>query len=1372
MLKTTLFCSLFCFLSLHFSFAQDCADAGSDRFVCGFDADLIANPPGGYWTTICNPESNLVMVDSMFPGGVRVRVTACGEYEFVYHIDQGNCISTDTIKLMFENRNFRLQETQHTISLSYQANPCHTDPTDSCGPIRVLNGFLPLTPLWRFSIKGECETYQVEQNLFGVDSANCTVDSITQDILVSRDTARLNWVTTQPPFIELDESGNILKNDIQSFIGIITQALLDELDQKCPLMKCFSDPKECLDTFQVDTFKAFIPVHLGGNWYYNQGNQSQRLTDLSVIDINGEEFILSLPNGGAHYGPEPIIFELYSSDGSQSPIPLNSIQRIQLQWKEEWKYDTIEYYIYREISDMNCPCQGTTILGNDLVFPTIPNFFCPPVQLIFAPNVDASISGNLQFCQGDFTELTGPEGLQNYQWNDGTGERSTFVSTPGTIILLVEDQRGCFGTDTVEVIELSQPDLQVVVENPILCKGECTQVLLSSSPENKLIWENRDTVSMIEVCPNLTSLFRARSLSPDGCTHDTLVRIQVFEAPDPGLGSDQTLTCLSTAVQLDVTRPDTFGLRGFYWDGPGIDFSNRFELKPSLSTPGTYVFHVVDSISGCIGTDTIQIFIDTLAPLAFAGADQLLNCKDSTVFLIADSTDLRINFYWEWSGPDILASRKNDIVQGVRLPGQYILRVQNLLNECERTDTVLVFLNRTMASADAGLDRVLPCDSASITIGGNFNSTGSDFKLSWTGPGIDSTNRDSIAPKISVSGTYVIRVVNFISLCEETDSVLVTFPDSLPMVILTKTSDLNCKSDTVFLDASLSTGRNLKFFWAGPNISDADRHLKKIIATKEGKYYILIRDTVLNCEYLDSIIITKEDGQPLISAGLDKSITCDFVSVVLDGTFNITPANADLSWTGPGINSGNRTQRNPTVDQPGIYVLKVEDKANGCESFDTVNVLKNLNIPLSFLGVDRTLSCKQDTLDIYATLVNYKTTYTFNFKGPGINGTQERNIRQIIRIPGTYVSRIITPNPECLSSDTLVVDIDTMVHSIGLPNPIWFSCQNRTVTFSVSDFSLFDSISWRDVFDRRMQSQDLGKTVTFVIEGKHTYRVFQKNGCDYSGTVTVQPYATIVLDKVELTHVCGPVPNGTIRILIKDGVPPIRYSVDGSPKDLNNYYTGLDEGLHLIRIFDQFDCQYDTTVFIRKLLGLPLMYDSLRVTQTICKDTSINAYAIFQASGFPYDSARFEWRDERGMVIGRDSVQNFMVKGNYVVVVFNKNGCDSIKLFFNLEQDESLANQKVHLPNVFTPNGDMENDTYKVVFDQDAIFEKDGFSLKIYNRWGQLVFESNDPDEAWDGYYRGQLSPMDSYIVQFIGTLDICGANRLVELKTSLSLIR
>ncbi|MBK9272039.1 MAG: gliding motility-associated C-terminal domain-containing protein [Saprospiraceae bacterium] len=1352
--------------------AQDCADAGEDRLVCGYDADLIGSPPGGFWTFNCNDSRQLISLDSMFPGGIRVRVTACGEYSFVYHIDQGNCISTDTIQIQFENRNFRLQETEHTISLNYQSTPCHVSPTDSCGPIRVLNGFIPLTPLWRFSIRGECETYQVKQELFGIDSNSCMVDSISQNILVQRDTARLNWTTSQPPFIELDENNQIVRNDIQRFISIITGGLLEELNQKCPLEKCFSDPNDCLDTLLIDTIRVAIPVHLGGNWYYIDGNNHHKLDFVSLIEIGGEAFILSLPNGPTHYGPEPIIFELYGTDGNQNPVPLNSIQRINLQWREEWVYDTIDYYNYREISDVNCHCQGTTLLGNEIIFPPAPVFACPPVRLIFAPNVDGEIRGQLSYCQGEFTELSGPDGMQKYQWSDGTSEQITLVSTPGSVILLVEDQRACFGSDTVEIVELAQPNLAVTVDKSLLCRGECTLVYLNSDSVNLTIWENRDTLSQIEICPNVTTLYRARSLSPEGCTHDTLIRIQVFASPDPGLGSDQTLNCLVTAIKMDVTRPDTFGNRGFYWEGPGIDFSNKFELNPSLSTPGLYIFTVIDSLSGCMGSDSILISIDTIRPLAYAGEDRLINCVDSTVMLIPDSSDLIQGYYWEWSGLGISLGNKNEIIQSVDRPGLYVLRVQNLQNNCETSDTVEVFINRTPALADVGRERTLPCDSTSITIGGNFSSMGADYKISWSGPGIDSTNRDSIAPKISEPGTYVLHIKHLISLCEATDTVIVREPDSLPKINLFKTSDLNCRSDTVILDASQSTGRNLKFFWAGPNVSDADRNLNRIIVRQAGKYYILIRDTVLNCEILDSILITKEDGQPIISAGLDKAITCDFVSVVLDGSYNIADANANLSWTGPGIHPNNANMRRPVVDQPGEYVFKVEDRVNGCDSYDTVVVSKNLNIPQALLGQDRLLTCRQDTLDITASLLNYKTSYSFEFKGPGISSSQERNIRQIIRVPGTYVTRISTPNPECISTDTMVVTIDTVVHSAGIPNPIWFSCQNRTVTFTVPDFGFFDSISWRDVFDRRMSSNDFGRTVTFEFEGRHSYRVYQKNGCDYTGTLVVQPYATIVLDRIELSHVCGSEPNGSIRIFIKEGVPPIRYSVDGSPKDPNNFYSGLDEGPHIIRIYDQFDCQFDTTVVIRRLLGLPLMYDGLRVTHTICKDTSLNVYDLFKQSNFPYDSAIFEWRNENGEVIGRDSLQNFMTKGNYVAYITNKNGCDSMKIFFTLEQEESGAENKIHLPNVFTPNGDRENDEFKVVFDQDAIFEPNGFSLRIYNRWGKMVFESNDPDEAWDGSYQGQLAPMDSYIVQFIGTLDICGSNRLVELKTTLSLIR
>lgn len=56
------------------------------------------------------------------------------------------------------------------------------------------------------------------------------------------------------------------------------------------------------------------------------------------------------------------------------------------------------------------------------------------------------------------------------------------------------------------------------------------------------------------------------------------------------------------------------------------------------------------------------------------------------------------------------------------------------------------------------------------------------------------------------------------------------------------------------------------------------------------------------------------------------------------------------------------------------------------------------------------------------------------------------------------------------------------------------------------------------------------------------------------------------------------------------------------------------------------------------------------------------------------------------------------------------------------------------IPNAFTPNGDGVND--RVCFNTDEILE---FHIAIFNRWGEKVYESDDPTECWDGTYRGNM---------------------------------
>jgi len=58
----------------------------------------------------------------------------------------------------------------------------------------------------------------------------------------------------------------------------------------------------------------------------------------------------------------------------------------------------------------------------------------------------------------------------------------------------------------------------------------------------------------------------------------------------------------------------------------------------------------------------------------------------------------------------------------------------------------------------------------------------------------------------------------------------------------------------------------------------------------------------------------------------------------------------------------------------------------------------------------------------------------------------------------------------------------------------------------------------------------------------------------------------------------------------------------------------------------------------------------------------------------------------------------------------------------------------------FTPNNDGVNDRAKIIG-----FGVERLSFRIFNRWGQMVFETNDPEIGWDGRFKGKLQPMDAY---------------------------
>lgn len=149
-----------------------------------------------------------------------------------------------------------------------------------------------------------------------------------------------------------------------------------------------------------------------------------------------------------------------------------------------------------------------------------------------------------------------------------------------------------------------------------------------------------------------------------------------------------------------------------------------------------------------------------------------------------------------------------------------------------------------------------------------------------------------------------------------------------------------------------------------------------------------------------------------------------------------------------------------------------------------------------------------------------------------------------------------------------------------------------------------------------------------------------------------------------------------------------------------------------------------------------------------------NTPTIFQ--NLSTGAVRYQWHMGDGTVIDRNNSDTlkyqFNETGVYEVclVAYNEFNCSDMIC----KTVEAIVDPLLDVPNAFTPGK----------FGQNSIIRVNGFGIgqmswKIYNRWGQLVFESNNPSLGWDGTYKGQLQPMDVYTY----TLDVqfTNGNRL-----------
>ena len=88
-------------------------------------------------------------------------------------------------------------------------------------------------------------------------------------------------------------------------------------------------------------------------------------------------------------------------------------------------------------------------------------------------------------------------------------------------------------------------------------------------------------------------------------------------------------------------------------------------------------------------------------------------------------------------------------------------------------------------------------------------------------------------------------------------------------------------------------------------------------------------------------------------------------------------------------------------------------------------------------------------------------------------------------------------------------------------------------------------------------------------------------------------------------------------------------------------------------------------------------------------------------------------------------------------------------MFFSAGTSNS---QEVHIPNAFTPDGDARNDYWKPVFDDTLRFND--YDLTIWTRSGELVFETKDPFQYWDGTWWGSNVSESTFVYRLVARID------------------
>jgi gliding motility-associated-like protein len=925
---------------------------------------------------------------------------------------------------------------------------------------------------------------------------------------------------------------------------------------------------------------------------------------------------------------------------------------------------------------------------------------------VFTDGVVPTDAGNdTTICEGDTLQLGGnPSSVagSTFSWtpanlvDDATVSNPMAFPTVDTWFYLTTTNDTCSGLDSVFVTVNPYP-LADAGSNIQICIGDTAQ--LNASGGIYFTWNtnvdlSNETISNPLAWPTDTTEFVVNVTDALGCSQTDTLNVIVNPLPIVDAGINDTI-CFGDTTQLLASGGD------FYLWSPLDSISNENIDNPIVwpSAATSYIVAVTDS-NGCVNSDSVEVFVNEL-PIVDLGPDVSM-CIFDSIQLQATGA---VNYNWTdgtFLSDDAIA---NPYALST-VDGTYIVIGEDA-NGCLNSDTISVMIN-ALPVITAGSDvQICIGDSTQLSAGGGVNYI-------WNNA-TTLTDANVVNPIAFPTDTISYVVVGEdVNSCFNSDTVIVVV-NPLPIVMAGNDVAI-CFGDTVQLSGN---GLGTISWLPADSISNAVILDPLVWPSQSTDYIMQVVDSNL-CVNSDTVLVTV-NALPLVDLGPDVSM-CIFDSIQLQATGSI-----DYNWT-DGTYLSDTTIANPyatnTVDN--TFVVIGED-VNGCINSDTINVTINA-LPIVSAGSDVQI-CIGDSTQLNAGgAVNYVWDNAL-FLTDG-------NIGNPIAFPVDTTSFIVMGEDvnSCFNSDTVVVIVNPLpIVSAGNDVDICLGDSAQLVATGgdvyawepiafVTDANIFNPIAFPDT------------TVQFIVT------VTDSNLCVNQDSVIVNVFR---ISTIPDTTICD-LESVQLDVLGSPGDffswTPVDYLTD--PSIANPIATPPVTTTYSVDVTNTVGCEDQASVTIT-VNDIPQPNFSYTV-EPGCDGVVVEITDSSALTDF------YSWTFSNGEISTEASpTVIFEYGGDFTMqlTASNQFGCSSIV------DTAAIAGSfvdyyDIHIPNVFTPNGDNENDAFWI---ETPGHLSQCLELNVFNRWGQLIFKSAGNVISWDGKTStGQDVPEGTYMFTIV----------------------